>query len=75
MCVRYRVRSTAAVSSLRPAFAQVFPAGRADLAAEAFFHTRRGSPLLSGVADDDLVTWFGPGKKTFHLLANITNEF
>ncbi|PSN44641.1 hypothetical protein C0J52_07735 [Blattella germanica] len=47
------------VGSLRPAFARVYPAGRSDLGAETFFHTRRESPLLDGLTDDDLITWFG----------------
>ncbi|XP_069675584.1 C3 and PZP-like alpha-2-macroglobulin domain-containing protein 8 isoform X2 [Periplaneta americana] len=59
LCARYTVRSVFVVGSLRPAFARVYPAGRSDLGAETFFHTRRGSPLLDGLTDDDLITWFG----------------
>lgn len=47
------------MGSLRPAFARIYPAGRSDLGAETFFHTQRGSPLLEGLTDDDLITWFG----------------
>jgi len=47
------------VGSLRPAFARIYPVGRSDLGAETFFHTQRGSPLLDGLTDDDLITWFG----------------
>lgn len=47
------------LSSLRPAFASIYPATRPDLAAEIFFHTKPGSPLLKGITEDDLITWFG----------------
>lgn len=47
------------MSSLRPAFATIYPATRPDLAAELFFHTKPGSPLLKGIIEDDLITWFG----------------
>ena len=59
VCVQYLARSTFVVSSLRPAFARVFPSAREDLAAETFFHTRAGSNLLRGITDDDIITWFG----------------
>jgi hypothetical protein len=59
LCAHYTVRSVFVVGSLRPAFARVYPAGRSDLGAETFFHTQRGSPLLDGLTDDDLITWFG----------------
>jgi len=59
VCTRYTVHSVFVVGSLRPAFARVYPAGRSDLGAETFFHTQRGSPLLDGVTDDDIITWFG----------------
>nr|CAD7262807.1 unnamed protein product [Timema shepardi] len=59
VCVRYTVQSLFVVSALRPAFARVYPAGRADLGTETFFHTQRTSPLLADVTDDDIITWFG----------------
>ncbi|KAJ9599485.1 hypothetical protein L9F63_010017, partial [Diploptera punctata] len=59
LCVRYTIHSVFVVGSLRPAFARVYPAGRSDLGAETFFHTHRESPLLEGLTDDDLITWFG----------------
>ncbi|GLH16625.1 C3 and PZP-like alpha-2-macroglobulin domain-containing protein 8, partial [Gryllus bimaculatus] len=58
-CIRFLVRSPFVVTGLRPAFARVYPAGREDLAAETFFHTSQGSPLLADITDDDLITWFG----------------
>lgn len=59
ICVQYVVHSTFIISSLRPAFARIYPAFREDLAAETFFHAAEGSSLLKGTTDDDLITWFG----------------
>lgn len=59
VCVQYLARSVYVISSLRPAYAKIYPANREDLAAEAFFHTQIGSPLLQGITEDDLITWFG----------------
>ncbi|XP_046392318.1 C3 and PZP-like alpha-2-macroglobulin domain-containing protein 8 [Ischnura elegans] len=61
LCARFTARGRYSVRSLRPASARVFPAGRAHLAAHAFFHAprRNQSALLAGVTDDDLITWFG----------------
>ncbi|XP_071443251.1 C3 and PZP-like alpha-2-macroglobulin domain-containing protein 8 [Hetaerina americana] len=61
LCARFTARGRYSVRSLRPASVRVFPAGRAHLAAHAFFHAprRNQSALLAGVTDDDLITWFG----------------
>lgn len=59
MCVHFAARSSHVISGLRPAFARVYPSARSDLAAETFFHTHRGSSLLAGITEDDIVTWFG----------------
>ncbi|KRT82513.1 hypothetical protein AMK59_3818, partial [Oryctes borbonicus] len=59
ICVQYLARSVFVISSLRPAYARVYPASREDLAAETFFHTKNKSNLLKGITDDDLITWFG----------------
>ncbi|RZC42492.1 C3 and PZP-like alpha-2-macroglobulin domain-containing protein 8, partial [Asbolus verrucosus] len=62
VCVQYIGRSAFVISSLRPAYAKVYPAGRQDLAAEAFFHTKIGSNLLKSITEDDLITWFGKNR-------------
>lgn len=60
ICVQYLVRSSYVISSLRPAYARIYPASREDLAAETFFHMfSENSPLVSGITDDDYITWFG----------------
>lgn len=59
ICVQYLARSVYVISSLRPAYVRMYPAGREDLAAEMFFHTHVGSNLLKGITEDDLITWFG----------------
>lgn len=59
VCVHFAARSSHVISGLRPAFARVYPAARSDLASETFFHTHRGSTLLTGITEDDIVTWFG----------------
>lgn len=59
ICVQYMARSIFIISSLRPAYVRIYPAGREDLAAEMFFHTHVGSSLLKGITEDDLITWFG----------------
>lgn len=59
ICVQYLARSAHVISSLRPAYARIYPAEREDLSAEMFFHAARTSPLLKGIAEDDLITWFG----------------
>lgn len=58
VCVTYEARSKFVITSLRPAFAKVYPSSRPDLAVETFFHARPGSPLLRGITDDDFITWF-----------------
>lgn len=58
VCVTYEVRSKFVITSLRPAFAKIYPSTRPDLAVETFFHARPGSPLLKGITDDDFITWF-----------------
>ncbi|KAG6444967.1 hypothetical protein O3G_MSEX003706, partial [Manduca sexta] len=58
VCVTYEARSKFVITSLRPAFAKIYPSTRPDLAVETFFHARPGSPLLRGVTDDDFITWF-----------------
>ncbi|CAB3235980.1 unnamed protein product [Arctia plantaginis] len=58
VCVTYEVRSKFVITSLRPAFAKIYPSTRPDLAVETFFHARAGSPLLRGITDDDFITWF-----------------
>ncbi|XP_063546821.1 C3 and PZP-like alpha-2-macroglobulin domain-containing protein 8 [Cydia strobilella] len=58
VCVTYEARSKFIISSLRPAFAKIYPSTRPDLAVETFFHARPGSPLLRGITDDDFITWF-----------------
>lgn len=62
VCVQYLARSAFVISSLRPAYARVYPAGRQDLAAEIFFHTKIGSNLLKSITEDDLITWFGQNR-------------
>lgn len=52
------MRSKFVITSLRPAFAKIYPSTRPDLAVETFFHARPGSPLLRGITDDDFITWF-----------------
>lgn len=59
ICVQYLIRSPYVISSLRPAYARIYPATREDLAAETFFHLQTNSVLISGITDDDLITWFG----------------
>lgn len=54
----YEARSKFIITSLRPAFAKIYPSTRPDLAVETFFHARPGSPLLRGITDDDFITWF-----------------
>ncbi|GBP71515.1 C3 and PZP-like alpha-2-macroglobulin domain-containing protein 8 [Eumeta japonica] len=58
VCVTYQARSRFIITSLRPAFAKIYPSTRPDLAVETFFHARIGSPLLKGITDDDFITWF-----------------
>ncbi|XP_068626527.1 C3 and PZP-like alpha-2-macroglobulin domain-containing protein 8 [Battus philenor] len=58
VCVTYEARSNFVITSLRPAFAKIYPSIRPDLAVETFFHARPGSPLLRGITDDDFITWF-----------------
>ncbi|XP_013173814.1 PREDICTED: C3 and PZP-like alpha-2-macroglobulin domain-containing protein 8 [Papilio xuthus] len=58
VCVTYEARSNFIITSLRPAFAKIYPSTRPDLAVETFFHARPGSPLLRGITDDDFITWF-----------------
>lgn len=58
ICVTYEARSKFVITSLRPAFAKIYPSTRPDLAVETFFHARPGSPLLRGITDDDFITWF-----------------
>ncbi|XP_053606043.1 C3 and PZP-like alpha-2-macroglobulin domain-containing protein 8 [Plodia interpunctella] len=58
VCVTYEARSKYIITSLRPAFAKIYPSTRPDLAVETFFHARPGSPLLRGITDDDFITWF-----------------
>lgn len=64
VCVQYVVRSTFVISSLRPAYAKVYPAGRVDLSAEVFFHAKEESGLLESITEDDLITWFGKNRTT-----------
>lgn len=71
VCVTYQARSSFIITSLRPAFAKVFPSTRPDLAVETFFHARTGSPLLEGITDDDFITWFG--KPSFKVNTNVDN--
>ncbi|CAK1579578.1 unnamed protein product [Parnassius mnemosyne] len=58
VCVTYEARSKFVITSLRPAFAKIYPSTRPDLAVETFFHARPGSQLLRGITDDDFITWF-----------------
>ncbi|KOB78487.1 C3 and PZP-like alpha-2-macroglobulin domain-containing protein 8 [Operophtera brumata] len=58
VCVTYEIRSKFVITSLRPAFAKIYPSTRPDMAVETFFHARPGSPLLRGITDDDFITWF-----------------
>lgn len=64
ICVQYLARSAFVISSLRPAYARVYPTSREDLAAETFFHTQNKSNLLKGITDDDVITWFGANGTT-----------
>lgn len=75
MCTTYQVRSRFVITSLRPAFAKIYPSTRPDLAVETFFHAKAGSPLLRGITDDDFITWFDKTElaslKTFTNVDNI----
>ncbi|CAK1541321.1 unnamed protein product [Leptosia nina] len=70
VCVTYEARSKFIITSLRPAFAKIYPSSRPDLAVETFFHASPGSPLLRGITDDDFITWFDKADK---VSANIDN--
>lgn len=58
ICVQYSIRSAFIISSIRPAYARIYPVSREDLAADTFFHTPVGSSLLKDITEDDLFTWF-----------------
>lgn len=58
VCVQYSIRSAFIISSIRPAYARIYPVSREDLAADTFFHTPIGSSLLKDITEDDLFTWF-----------------
>ncbi|VVC91487.1 unnamed protein product [Leptidea sinapis] len=58
ICVTYEARSKFIITSLRPGFAKIYPLSRPDLSVETFFHATSGSPLLKGITDDDMITWF-----------------
>lgn len=49
VCVQYLAKSIFIISSLRPSYAKIYPASRADLAAEIFFHTHLRSNLMKGI--------------------------
>lgn len=59
ICVQFVARSAFVITSLRPAYAKIYPASREDLAAEIFFHAQFKSNLLKSVTADDMITWFG----------------
>lgn len=59
VCIQYTARSAYVISSLRPAYAKIYPATREDLAAETFFHAKFNSNLLKSITEDDMITWFG----------------
>ncbi|KAJ8927623.1 hypothetical protein NQ314_019901 [Rhamnusium bicolor] len=59
ICVQFIARSAFVITSLRPAYAKIYPASREDLAAETFFHAQFKSNLLKSVTADDMITWFG----------------
>lgn len=70
----YEARSKFVITSLRPAFAKIYPSSRPDLAVETFFHARPGSPLLRGITDDDFITWFDKSElASLKSRANIDN--
>ncbi|KAF5292759.1 hypothetical protein FQR65_LT11167 [Abscondita terminalis] len=71
ICVQYIIRSSFIISSLRPAFARIYPVAREDLAAETFFHAKEDSVLLKRITEDDLITWFG---KNISITNNTFNE-
>ncbi|XP_047517384.1 C3 and PZP-like alpha-2-macroglobulin domain-containing protein 8 [Pieris napi] len=71
ICVTYEARSKFIITSLRPAFAKIYPSSRPDLAVETFFHANPGSPLLRGITDDDFITWFDKNGKTSTNIDNI----
>lgn len=74
VCVTYEARSKFIITSLRPAFAKIYPSTRPDLAVETFFHARPGSPLLRGITDDDFITWFDKTElASLKTTANIDN--
>ncbi|RVE54583.1 hypothetical protein evm_000704 [Chilo suppressalis] len=74
VCVTYEARSKFVITSLRPAFAKIYPSTRPDLAVETFFHARPGSPLLRGITDDDFITWFDKTElASLQTTANIDN--
>ncbi|CAH2085318.1 unnamed protein product [Euphydryas editha] len=74
VCATYEARSKFVITSLRPAFAKIYPSSRPDLAVETFFHARPGSPLLRGITDDDFITWFDKTKiASLKTSANIDN--
>lgn len=59
ICVQFTARSAFVITSLRPAYAKIYPATREDLGAETFFHAKQKSTLLKSVTSDDMITWFG----------------
>ncbi|XP_025832303.1 C3 and PZP-like alpha-2-macroglobulin domain-containing protein 8 [Agrilus planipennis] len=59
ICFQFIASSSTIITSLRPAYARIYPPSREDLASSVFFHAKSGSSLLRGIADDDLITWFG----------------
>nr|XP_022903768.1 C3 and PZP-like alpha-2-macroglobulin domain-containing protein 8 [Onthophagus taurus] len=63
ICVQYLAKSSFVISSLRPAYARIFPVVREDLGVEMFFHAANKSTLMKGITDDDVVTWFGGEKR------------
>lgn len=58
VCVQYSIKSGYVITSIRPAYAKIYPISREDLAADIFFHTQIGSNLLKDITEDDLFTWF-----------------
>lgn len=74
ICVQFIARSAFVITSLRPAYAKIYPASREDLAAETFFHAQFKSNLLKSVTADDMITWFGANGTNTELCLDVPLE-
>ncbi|KAJ8919223.1 hypothetical protein NQ315_012211 [Exocentrus adspersus] len=74
ICVQFVARSGFVITSLRPAYAKIYPASREDLAAETFFHAQFKSNLLKSVTADDMITWFGTNGTNMENILDVPSE-